>query len=219
MRSYPLIVIVCLLLLPGMAAGRELLPSGFDEYCRDPVLNREIRALVARAAAHKLLVKRFGNRIGEGMLKRIPCGRLLQALRLEYDRQVRAAQLLGAGQRAEVLDLVTDFLSLGLDEPVVKALLVEYRTRKSPLHLARAGDFLTRMRPAGWTAGQALPVARTIISRQLDKERVALAVRLLQYGRELRVDKAVIVRIVASGLAAGTTRRRMEQGLEERRPF
>lgn len=221
MRFFPAFICMCLLLLPEMAAGQVAVPPGFDDYCRDPASNREIRALLARASAHGLLLKRFENRLGEGMLKRIPCARLLQALRLEYDRQGRAVRLLGAGQKVdrEVLDLVTDFISLGLDEPVVTALLAEYRSRKSRLHLARAGDFLARVRPAGWTAGQALPVARIIIRQQLDKERVALALRLLQYGRELRVDKAAIVRTVSGGLAGGASRRRMEQGLEERRPF
>ena len=195
--------------------------SGLDKYCADKAVRIRISRFLRKARGEGMVYRRFVNLVNEGMLKRVPCAKLLNAVEREYLFQRSASDLLRkcGCSRMEAADLVTSLLQLGLKKRVLPVLLLEYKRNGRISALAAGGNLLVRMRRYGWREVILVPVAAAVTRRDISGGKISAVIRLLHLGVRLRLKRKTAAAIIASGLLSGGTFRSIRRQLRERRPF
>jgi hypothetical protein len=203
----------------GLLPARAVADIRLREYCKDQVVLARIEACLAAAAAEKLPVERLRSRLAEGLLKRVPCLRLAEALDAELARLRTAGRLVWTRRLdgAHLL-LLADLAGLGLQDAVLSALLDGY-PGDNRIALGEAGRFLAGMRGFGWEPAVLAPIAVALRDRNSDRDRISATMRLLNSGRDLRLRDPETVAVVLEGLRSGRSPSQIRNQLEERRPF
>ena len=217
-------VAVCLVLL----AGVMLVPT-----TGHAALDGARLARICPAEADKLLAvlenaKRFGlpvdyleTRINEGLLRKIPCPRLVLVLQREYAILGETRTLLGSIHDTSdaTLVLFSKLRSSGLEQASLISLIAVFGQTRNPGMTAAAGLFLLSMKELNWSETQVLPLASLIAASAWNSEQRETIKQLLLYGASLDIERHQTIELVRGGLARGRSFHQIRRDLLDRKPF
>lgn len=215
MRSFvPLLLL--LLLSPAVAFGGD---GGTDLGLACPREAAAIGAVLEKARREGLPSGRLERRVNEGLLRRVPCEKLLAALEREYRLLTESRTLLSSVFAAgeDSLALFTDLRLAGLEQASVIRLIAVFARQRDLAAAGQAGFFLLSMKELEWGEDRVLPLAVLLAARQTEGGYREGLRQALLYGASLHIPRERVVASVAESVRQGQSLRRIRQALADLR--
>jgi len=217
-------VAVCLVLLTGVLLapipGHTALDGArLARVC--PANAEKLLAILETAKRAGLPVDYLETRINEGLLRKIPCPRLVQVLEQEYAILGETRTLLGSIHDTSdaTLVLFSKLRSSGLERTSLISLIAVFGQTRNPGMTAAAGLFLLSMKELNWSEDQILPLASLIAASSWNSEQRESIKQILLYGASLDIERHQTVELVRNGLARGRSFHQIRRDLLDRKPF
>ncbi len=213
-----LVILAGLILIPS--GGWAALDSGrLASLC--PAQAGRLQTILEAAGRAGLPMSHLETRINEGLLRRVPCQRLLDAIEKEYATLIETRTLLASihDTSHQALILFANLRSSGLAQSSIISLIAVYGQTRNISSAGSAGLFLLSMKELNWSETQVMPLAELIATSSWTAGQREAIRQLLLYGASLDIERGQTVSLVRSGLVSGRSFHQIRRDLLDRKPF